>query len=128
MVNESKYDSLIKELKVNRDSLREDVLPKIILFRTKLEALLPGSNDFKHRYLLEQKMKTVTEIVNSELSIRKQIDDSIKTEFDLVRKSSGEDVSEISIAKLAEAMESLNVDKKEESELVDIHGKIKIAN
>ena len=111
MSENAKYDSLLVELRKNRSELSGDVFPKIIKFRENIDAILPDSKDFKNRFALEQKMKSITYIINSELSIRKQIDDSIKLEFDLSRKTSGEDTTEINISKLAEAIESIEKNK-----------------
>lgn len=107
MGDTSRYSKLINELTENRNRLRDDVLPKIINFRDQLDRLLPETKDFKNRFAIEQKMKTLTEVISAELTVRKHMDDSIKTEFDLVRKASGEDASEMNISKIAEAIESM---------------------
>ena len=82
---EDKISSLITELEDNRKALH-GMIDIVINFRNKIDTLLPKNIDFKNRFVMEEKMKTVTQIISNELSIRKQIDDSIKTEADLLKK------------------------------------------
>ena len=57
-------------------------------------------------------MKPISDIVSSELSIRKQIDSSIKTEFDLFNKQTRES-DEIDARTIAEGIEIAESRKKQ---------------
>lgn len=81
---------LLGDLSNNRDELM-DMLNDVKKFRSQIDKLLPEKVDFKNKWLLPERLKTVTEITRNELSIRQQIDTSIKTEIDIRRKEKGED-------------------------------------
>lgn len=77
---------LLKDIGKNRDELT-DSLNTIKEFRARIDELLPEKIDYRHKYILEERVKTIVEIIKAELSIRKQMDDSIKLELDLMRKN-----------------------------------------
>jgi hypothetical protein len=80
---------LLKELQENRLSLH-GMLSELSKFRVHIDKLLPEKVDYRNRYVLAERMKTVVQIIQSELAVRKQIDDSIKSEVDLKKKVEGE--------------------------------------
>ena len=98
--NQSNY---IDELKANRNGL-QDLLSEIVDVRKDIKDIIPTTKEFNKRFVLENRMKTISDIVSSELSIRKQIDSSIKTEFDLYNKSA-RDADDIDARTVAEGIE-----------------------
>ena len=55
-------------------------------FRKAIDQLLPKKIDYKVKYLLSERIKTITEVIKSELAVRKQIDESVKLEVELRKK------------------------------------------
>jgi len=115
--NKNQYnEKLIDELVSNRKEL-SGILVKVREFRNSIEKLIPTSNEYKNRYILEQKIKTITEVIKSELEIRKQIDNSIKNEFDLRKKYlEDDDKDNIDLSKLAMLLEDSQYDIDEDND------------
>jgi len=90
----------------------KELLKDIVEVRKNIKSIMPTTTEFSKRFLLENKMKTVSDVVSSELSIRKQIDSSIKTEFDLANKTTGDsDITDMRA--LAGAIEKYEKEKKD---------------
>ncbi len=113
------YNDLIQEMVDNRKNL-SGILDKVSNFRNNIEKMIPTSNEYKNRFIMEQKIKTVTEIIKAELDIRKQIDNSIKTEFDLRSKVKESDKeSDGDISKIISLLEGANFLENNENESLD---------
>lgn len=99
-------DKLLKDLSDNREAL-EGMLETIKDIREKTTELLPKSTDFKNRNILEEKMKAISSVFGVELDIRKQKENSIKTELELRRKLHQEerDISSNDINTITKALE-----------------------
>lgn len=125
MDDNKELNSLLGELKENRESLH-DMLDDISEFRKKLDILLPRKLDFREKFLMQERMKTVTEILRGELAIRGQIDSSIKLEIDIRKKTTdNEDIDlPTQIRMYAKAMEMLE-DKKNQT-MKHLQGNLKI--
>lgn len=106
---ERKFHDLIDELSQNRLVARE-MLSRVKKVSQKIEVIFPQTVDYKSKFVLETKMKAIGDVMATELAIVKQIDDSVKTEFELRRKISGseEDGSEVSLMQLADALDILD--------------------
>jgi len=102
---------LIQDLSENRNIYR-GLLKRVRGFSLDLEALFPDTKDFRSRHNMELKMKTLSEVISAELSIAKQIDDSIKTEFELRRKQGEGAEEEIPLRELVEALDSYEKSKE----------------
>ncbi len=107
MDNERK-SKIIEELSSNRENLYE-LLNSNITDRKSLEKFKVTDDDFKNRRsnmtLAVELTKTKSELINAELNIRKSIDSSIKTEYELLSKfekdSANKKEANIDIAALA---------------------------
>ena len=107
MDNERK-SKIIEELSTNRENLY-DLLQSNVSDRKALEKFKVTDDDFKNRRsnmtLAVELTKTKSELINAELNIRKSIDSSIKTEYELLSKfekdSSNKKEANIDIAALA---------------------------
>lgn len=86
-----KIDELLDDLATNRATLH-DMVKDVSEFKTKMNELLPKSLDFRNKFIWEEKMKTISTILGTELAIRKQIDDSIKSEIGIRTKMEDGDV------------------------------------
>lgn len=87
-------NNLIDELSNNRNQMK-DMLNTISSFRKRINEFLPepapedkmNFRDKKYnKYLMTESMKTVTEILKTELDVRKTLEASIKNEIELRRK------------------------------------------
>lgn len=81
----SKIDKLLEALSSNRSDLG-DMINDVKEFRKSIDKLLPKKIDFRNRFLWEEKMKTISNVLSTELAIRKQVDDSIKNEINIRTK------------------------------------------
>ena len=115
--NTVEMDRLLKELEDNRIDLHS-MIDTISEFREKVDTLLPDKVEYRQRHLMVERMKNVTEIIKSELAVRKQIDESIKLETDMRRKSEDTEIGEQpgAIKAYAKAIELIykNKDSKDE--------------
>ncbi len=90
--NQETYNKLIEELKQNREEMAE-MLDAAVSFRKQVNQIIPPSTDFKKKWLVDEKMKLVVSVFGIELDIRKQRESSLKTEIELRRKISGEEMT-----------------------------------
>ena len=63
------------------------MLGDVSKLRKQLEKIIPDTFDFRNRRVLDEKLKTIGSIINTELDIRKQIDFSVKTQAELGKKN-----------------------------------------
>ena len=112
------YRDLISEMRDNRHRL-DDMLGDVSKLREMTDKLIPEKLDFKQKFLLEEKMKTISTLFGVELDIRKQKEVSIKSEFELRKKladKEGEAVNEYDdIALISKALERMNIQPVEPS-------------
>jgi hypothetical protein len=92
--NKSLCNSLIEKLSKNRDGL-EDTLETITHIRKRINLLLPVDNseeksNFRNKgyqkFIEQENMKYTTEVIKTELEVRRAIENSIKNEIDLRKK------------------------------------------
>jgi hypothetical protein len=111
----SVIENLISDLSQNRDELH-DIILDIKKFRKLLDGLIPEKLDHRNKFLLEQRVKTIVQTIQTELNVRKQFDESIKLEVDLRTKTETDDNSpakeQNEIRKLAKALEIFKNNKK----------------
>ena len=108
-----RYVFLLNKLSENRDSL-DEMIVTISEARSQIKVLFPEKVDFKNkRHYMEERLKTIACIFGIELDIRKQKEQSIKSEIEIRRRLSGEgenrtleDLYKDSVA-LSKALESL---------------------
>ena len=112
--DKSKIFLLVDELSENREKLHS-MLDDVAGFRKTLDDLLPKHVDYKSKWVIPERIKTVTEVIKSELAIRKQIDESVKTEVDIRRKEGDETQEQLAgdIRHIAKAIEFMEKKKTE---------------
>ena len=64
-----KIDELMVELRSNREACHE-MIKDVQNFRKSIDKLLPDKIDHRNKYVWEEKMKTVSNVLDTELSIR----------------------------------------------------------
>ncbi len=117
--NYVKLEKLLEEISENRDSLHEMVVD-IQEFKKHMHTVLPDTKDFRNKFVWEEKMKNIASILGVELSIRKEIGDSLKDEITLRNKVlEGEldgDDDRSMVAKLAKMIESGQIEVSDDIE------------
>lgn len=81
-----RIERLVDELGLNREEMKE-MLKDVISFRKKIDDLLPKKIDFRNKFIFEERMKTISTVLDTELKIRKQIDESIRSEISIRTKN-----------------------------------------
>lgn len=108
----SVYKDLITEMRDNRVCL-DGMLGDVSKLRSLTDKLIPEKLDFKQKFMLEERMKTVSTLFGVELDIRKQKEASIKSEFELRKKladKAGEVDKEFDdIAVISKALEKMRM-------------------
>jgi hypothetical protein len=83
--NEKKINELLEGISTNRDKYK-DMLVDMETMRGHIDKLLPSNMDYKKKFLFEERMKTITSILGTELDIRKSLENSYKLEIELRKK------------------------------------------
>lgn len=105
---DERYTNLISELEENRKRLY-DMLEPISKVRNNIEKIMPTENDYRNKFSLENKMKTIASIIGTELDVRKEIDSSIKNQAELIKKQEDikkedESIDNVQILQIAKMM------------------------
>ena len=80
-------DSLIEDISSNRKNVRDMLSNLENEIMSKIDLLIPDSQDFRNRFSFENKTRLMSELLRIKLDLLKQIEYSIKTEIDVRRKS-----------------------------------------
>lgn len=99
-------EELLGKLSVNREDLY-GMLKTLTKLRGDIDKILPEKMDYKAKFVLEERMKTISSLFNTELSIRKQLDDSIKNEINIRSKQDEDDDKQISRSVIDEIRKEL---------------------
>ena len=101
-------EKLLKELSTSREELKKYITDVDIL-RNKISEMFPQNMDFRNRYVLDDKIKTMSSFYGILLNIRQEINKTIKEEIELRRKlKPGGDNTITDIRQLAEMIENHN--------------------
>lgn len=100
---------LLNEFKNHRDAIM-DMIDRLEGIKNQIDRLIPERLDARYVRFFEEKVKSITDLFNSLLDMRKEITKSLKDEIELRRKidlqDEGKDVGEIiDIRKLAAKVE-----------------------
>ncbi len=117
------YTSLIDELTQSRGKLNSYV-EELESMMSEAKELFPKKVDYRSKWNIEEKIKTLNEFFGSMLRVRQEIHKTIKDEIELRRKlesgNSNEDEFNIddiaTLAKLADKIEEVRAQKDEEAE------------
>lgn len=119
-LDDPKVSELLNKLSGSRDELSR-YMAELEEIRKKAEELFPSNHDFRNRYILEEKIKTVSSLYSTVLNIRQEFNKTIKDEIEIRRKLSiGEDedvLSDSDIRKLALIVEESQKDDNSEDKL-----------
>jgi len=111
-------DRLLKKIEESRDCLEHDV-KELETLEKHLISLLPKEVNYRSKWSLEEKIKTVTEFSNSKLRLRQEINKTLKDEITLRKQILDRKEGELTaddIRKLAEEISEINKEDKESGE------------
>jgi len=112
MDNEQIIENLLNEYVEHRSSIKS-MIADLEKLKDKVEVILPETLDKRFKFFFEEKIKTITQLFDSLLSMRKEISKSVKDEIELRRKitkESGGDTNFedlLDIRKIANKVEQL---------------------
>lgn len=116
------FTDLISEISDNRSGYKT-LLNKSKEFLDGLDALVPKETDYRNKNLYNsianEKTKSAMEVLKTQIDIRKSIESSVKTEFELRKKVKDiesskikQDDADVNIEKLADSiMDKINIVK-----------------
>jgi len=88
-----KIDQLLKELTVNRDSLKKKLLD-LENFNSQVQKVFPNTLDYKNKFLIDDKVKIVTGFYSTLLNYLQELNRSVKEEIEIRRRiATGEEES-----------------------------------
>lgn len=117
--NDKRVTELLKSLDTNRIEMYEQ-LKRIKEVRGDLSELLPKDKNYlKNKFLLEQRIKTLTEICKIELDVTKSIEGSIKSEIELIRRlERQDDTKEYDITEIVKTLDKIESSKEKNKEKI----------
>lgn len=113
----SHVEGLLKEFEDHRVAIKE-MIGELDVIKKNIDRLIPTSLDARYVRFFEEKVKSITNLFNSLLEMRKEIVKSVREEIDLRRKleTKGgiEEIEDIiDIRKVAKRVESFKVKQQE---------------
>ena len=87
--NEPTIDPKIQELLEQLSTSREELtkyMGDVDTIRTKVDQIFPSGQDFRNKWALEEKIKTVASLYSTILNIRQEFNKTIKDEIEIRRK------------------------------------------
>lgn len=125
-------ENLLKEFIDHRDAIKE-MIKELDEIKKNVDRLIPTSLDARYVRFFEEKVKSITNLFNSLLEMRKEITKSVREEIEIRRKLETKDGIEeiedaIDIRKVAKQVESFKEkqrkfkDEIERKELEDYEG------
>lgn len=110
---QTEIDSLVVKLSESRTELTK-CMTDLDGLRSKVGELFPQGQDFRNKWVLEEKIKAMSSLYSTLLSFRQEYNKTIKEEIDIRRKIvNGEADADVDIRSLASSMENLIRSKKE---------------
>ena len=104
-----KTKELVDKLSDSRDKL-ETYVGELEELKEKISSIFPTELNYRNKFALEEKVKTMSEFYNSLLRLRQEVNKTIKDEIEIRRKSDASESDEISssdIRKLAQELDRM---------------------
>ena len=116
-VSSQKIDDLLKQLSDSRDELSRYMID-VDSIRKKVDAIFPATQDFRNKFVLEEKIKAASSFYSTLLNIRQEFNKTIKEEIEIRRKISSSDSgeSEIDVREIADRVEGELKDRQKTKE------------
>ena len=87
--NESIIDPKIQELLSQLSESRSELTKYMVdvdAIRNKVDGIFPAGQDFRNKWVIEEKIKTVSSLYSTILNIRQEFNKTIKDEIEIRRK------------------------------------------
>ena len=100
-----KIDELIQKLSSSRDALSV-YMADVDKIRIKVDGIFPTTQDFRNKFVLEEKIKAASSFYSTLLNIRQEYNKTIKEEIEIRRKlETGDEEQNIDVRAIAEQVE-----------------------
>jgi hypothetical protein len=83
-------DDLLKQLGESRESIKLDIT-KLVSYETKIDAIFPTEANYRNKWAVQEKVKAITEFLNSKLRLKQELNKVIKDEITLRRQDKTEE-------------------------------------
>lgn len=105
-----KIDNLLSKYSASRSEL-EKYINEVDDLRDKVEAIFPADINFRNKFAVEEKLKTLTSFYSMLLNIRQEINKTLTSEIEIRRKIQGSDDNSniLDVRKIAAEMELLEI-------------------
>jgi len=118
-------EHLLEEFNDHRVAIK-DMIDELSVIKKNIDRLIPTSLDARHIRFFEEKVKSITNLFNSLLDMRKEIVKSVKEEIDLRRKldvgDSNYDLENIiDIRKVVEKVEEFKEEQRKFKNNIEKH-------
>lgn len=113
-------ERLLKEFEDHRVAIKE-MIDELNMIKTNIDRLIPTKLDARYIRFFEEKVKSITNLFNSLLEMRKEITKSVREEIDIRRKMDFEDgiddlESLIDVRKVAKTVEEFKTKQEKYKE------------
>jgi len=111
-----KIEELLKQLSVSRDELLK-YMGDVDEIRKKVDSIFPNSQDFRNKFVLEEKIKAASSFYSTLLNIRQEYNKTLKEEIEIRRKLTvgNDDENNIDVRAVADQVEE-HLKKKDNEE------------
>jgi len=108
-----KIEELLSQLSESRDKLSEYMVD-VDAIRKKIDGIFPTTQDFRNRFVLEEKIKAASSFYSTLLNIRQEYNKTIKEEIEIRRKIESKDVEEgeVDVRAVADQVEQMLKEKE----------------
>ena len=118
-------ERLLEEFEDHRKAIKEMIV-ELNAIKANIDRLIPTTLDARYIRFFEEKVKSITQLFNSLLEMRKEITKSVREEIDLRRKIDVKDGIDdiedlIDIRKVAEKVEGFKVEQQKFKDQIEKH-------
>jgi len=118
-------ERLLEEFEDHRKAIKEMII-ELNGIKANIDRLIPTTLDARYIRFFEEKVKSITQLFNSLLEMRKEITKSVREEIDLRRKIDVKDGIDdiedlIDIRKVAERVEGFKVEQQKFKDQIEKH-------
>lgn len=118
-------ERLLEEFEDHRKAIKEMII-ELNGIKANIDRLIPTTLDARYIRFFEEKVKSITQLFNSLLEMRKEITKSVREEIDLRRKIDVKDGIDdiedlIDIRKVAEKVEGFKIEQQKFRDKIEKH-------
>lgn len=118
-------EKLLEEFVDHRVAIKE-MIEELNVIKQNIDRLIPASLDARYIRFFEEKVKSITNLFNSLLEMRKEITKSVREEIDIRRKVDSKDGIDdiediIDIRKVAKKVEDFKVEQQKFKDKIERH-------